>query len=173
MTTALFWFFALLTGGSALLTVFARDIVRMAVCLLFTLGGVAGVYFLLGSEFLAGVQLVVYVGGTLILIVFGVMLTSRSAHAHFRPTLAEVSLAITLAVVLMASLLLAYRDAGLLPATERAATASDTYPVRQLGQALLSDDLAPFELVSVILLVVMIGAAYLAKGRRRPTERSE
>ena len=67
-----------------------RNIVRTAVCLLFTLMGVAGLYFLLNAEFLAAVQLVVYAGGTLILIIFGVMLTSKSPFSRFEPRKIEV-----------------------------------------------------------------------------------
>src|SRR5207245_3961296 len=66
---ALFWIFAIMAGASALGVVISKNIVRMAVFLLFTLAGVAGLYFLLSAEFLAAVQLVVYAGGTLILII--------------------------------------------------------------------------------------------------------
>src|SRR3954465_14868754 len=97
--TALFWLFALMTGGSALGLVLSRNVVRMAVCLLFTLAGVAGLYFLLGAEFLAAVQLVVYAGGTLILIVFGVMLTSKSPFSRFEPKPGEVVVALAVAVL--------------------------------------------------------------------------
>src|SRR5688572_18490401 len=85
--TALFWLFAIMTGGSALCVVITRNVVRMAVSLLFTLAGVAGLYFLLNAEFLAAVQLVVYAGGTLILIIFGVMLTTKSPFSRFEPKL--------------------------------------------------------------------------------------
>src|SRR5436305_12825338 len=78
-TTAavLFYIFALMTAGSAVAVVVSRNVVRMAVALLFTLAGVAGLYFLLNAEFLAAGQLVVSAGGTLLLIVCGVMRTTR------------------------------------------------------------------------------------------------
>src|SRR6476661_3224156 len=100
----LFYLFAVLTGASALCVVVSRNIVRMSVALLFALSGVAGLFFLLQAEFLAAVQLVVYVGGTLILIVFGVMLTSKSPFSRFGPTKAEVAVAVALAAVLVATL---------------------------------------------------------------------
>src|SRR5438477_5472721 len=103
--TVLFYLFALMSGGSAVAVVLSRNVVRMAVSLLFTLAGVAGLYFLLNAEFLAAVQLVVYAGGTLILIVFGVMLTTRSPFARFEPKLGEIVIAITVAVVLLSALL--------------------------------------------------------------------
>src|SRR5687768_6641309 len=99
----LFWAMALLAGLSAMAVVISRNIVRMAVFLLFTLMGVAGLYFMLAAEFLAAVQLVVYAGGTLILIVFGVMLTSKSPSARFQPKPGEIVVAVSVgAVMLMA-----------------------------------------------------------------------
>src|SRR5258705_13796392 len=107
LNAALFWVFALMSGASALGVVMSKNIVRMAVFLLFTLAGVAGLYFLLSAEFLAAVQLVVYAGGTLILIIFGVMLTSKSPFSRFAPKPAEVMLALSIGLLLMFSLTLA------------------------------------------------------------------
>jgi len=164
LAAALFYLFATLSAAGALGVVISRNIVRTAVCLLFTLVGVAGLYVLLDSEFLAAVQLVVYVGGTLILIIFGVMLTSKSPFSRFEPKMAESVVAVTVGVVLFAALVMAIAGAHFGAARTDAV---QPYPVGALGQALLGDYLVPFELVSVVLLVVMIGAAYLARGRRR------
>ena len=161
----LFYAFAGLCAASALGVVLSRNIVRTAVCLLFTLVGVAGLYFLLEAEFLAAVQLVVYAGGTLILIIFGVMLTSKSPFSRFEPRLVEVVVGGTIAAILFVALVMAIRAAGFVP-PEWMET-QQQYPIGLLGQALLGDYLVPFELASVLLLVVMIGAAYLAKGRKR------
>jgi NADH:ubiquinone oxidoreductase subunit 6 (subunit J) len=163
VAAALFYLFATIAGASALGVVLSRNIVRTAVCLLFTLVGVAGLYFLLEAEFLAA-QLVVYVGGTLILIIFGVMLTSKSPFSHFEPKSGEVVIAIAACIVLFAALVMAIRSADFRP---QSLDTTQKYPVVALGQALLGDYLVPFELASIVLLVVMIGAAYLAKGRRR------
>src|SRR3954470_6459704 len=97
---ALFYLFAAMSVLSAIGVVVSRNIVRTAVGLLFTLIGVAGLYFLLNAEFLAAVQLVVYAGGTLILIIFGVMLTSKSPFSRFEPKLGEVILALSMGLVL-------------------------------------------------------------------------
>lgn len=174
MAAALFYIFAFLSGGSALGVVISRNIVRTAVFLLFTLTGVAGLYFLLSAEFLAAVQLVVYAGGTLILIVFGVMLTSKSPYARFEPTLGEVVIGVCIAAVMLIALVAAIVNTipdGKSPAFANHPLPADaTYPIDRLGIALLGDYLVPFELSSVLLLAVMIGAAFLAKGRR-PTHR--
>lgn len=162
----LFYLFALMAGGSALAVVLSRNIVRTAVFLLFTLAGVAGLYFLLDAEFIAAVQLVVYAGGTLILIIFGIMLTSKSPFSRFEPSAGEVVIAVMVGAVILASLILAI--VARFPAVEQV---EELHPsIAELGQALLGDYLIPFELASVLLLVVMIGAAYLAKARRRNRE---
>src|SRR5687767_13915874 len=105
----LFYVFAGMAGLAALGLVLSRNIVRSAVCLLFTLTGVAGLYFLLSAEFLAAVQLVVYAGGTLILIIFGVMVTSKSPFSRFEPKLDEVIVAVSISAILFIALVLAIR----------------------------------------------------------------
>jgi NADH-quinone oxidoreductase subunit J len=161
--TALFYIFALMSVLAAIAVVMSRNIVRTAVALLFTLIGVGGLYFLLHAEFLAAVQLVVYAGGTLILIIFGVMLTSKSPFSRFEPKLVEVIVSLSFATVMLIVL-----SAGILSTKfNQQPLGGGDYPVDKLGQALLGDFLVPFELSSVLLLVVMIGAAYLAKGRKR------
>jgi NADH-quinone oxidoreductase subunit J len=168
IATALFYAFALVMATSAICVALSQNIVRMAVSLLFTLAGVAGLYFLLSAEFLAAVQLVVYAGGTLILIIFGVMLTSKSPFSRLQPKRWEVAVAVALGTALLAVLIAGFHTMfssmqpadGPLPEGAR-------YPMEKLGQVLLGDYLVPFEVVSVLLLTVMIGAAYLAKARRR------
>src|SRR5881394_513007 len=105
LSATLFYLFALMSAVSAFGVVLSRNIVRTAVCLLFTLVGVAGLYFLLSAEFLAAVQLVVYAGGTLILIIFGVMLTSKSPFSRFEPKLAEIIIALSLGSILLVALI--------------------------------------------------------------------
>jgi NADH-quinone oxidoreductase subunit J len=164
----LFYLFALLTTLASLGVVISRNIVRMSVSLLFALVGVAGLFFLLQAEFLAAVQLVVYVGGTLILIVFGVMLTSNSPFSKFTPSRGEVAIAVLLAIILLSTLILALPSSHAPPAgaAHNAMDPTAPYPTTALGVALLGEYLLPFELASVLLLAVMIGAAYLAKARK-------
>ena len=170
VSVALFWIFAAMAGASALGVVISKNIVRMAVFLLFTLAGVAGLYFLLSAEFLAAVQLVVYAGGTLILIVFGVMLTSKSPFSRFGPKPGEIVISLAIGAVLMVSLVWGINRAVAAGVFGSDAYVAESYPMVALGQALLGDFLVPFEVASVLLLVVMIGAAYLAKARRREAE---
>src|SRR5471032_1676164 len=140
--TVLFYIFALMSVAAALWVVLSRNIVRTAVGLLFTLAGVAGLYFLLNAEFLAAVQLVVYAGGTLILIIFGVMLTSKSPFSRFEPKLQEIVIALSIGSILLVALIAA------IARTKFADNpiAAGGYPMDQLGQTLLGDYLVPFEL---------------------------
>src|SRR3954463_4520822 len=107
IAAALFYLFAGMAAVAALGLVISRNIVRSAVCLLFTLTGVAGLYFLLGAEFLAAVQLVVYAGGTLILIIFGVMLTSKSPFSRFEAKPGEVVIGVSITGIVLFALILA------------------------------------------------------------------
>ena len=90
----LFWIFAILAGGGAIGVVILQDIVRMAFSLIISLGSTAGPFFLLGADFVAATQLLVNVGGTLVLLIFGVMLTASGPfrrillavdHSHLAP----------------------------------------------------------------------------------------
>jgi NADH-quinone oxidoreductase subunit J len=162
--SVLFYLFALMTVGAALAVVISQNIVRTAVALLVALLGVAGLYLSLHAEFMAALQLVVYAGGTLVLIVFGVMLTNNSTHRLYKASRVEIVIAVGLAALLSVALISAILSAGFETQT---AVEPQAYPVLDLGQALLGDYLVPFEIISVLLLAVMIGAAYLAKARRR------
>jgi NADH-quinone oxidoreductase subunit J len=162
LEAALFYFVGSATLASAVGVVVSKSIVRTAMFLLFALIGVAGLFFLLNAEFLAAVQLVIYVGGTLILIIFGVMLTSSSPFTRWNPKRSELLIAVGVGGAMFVALVAAIVSAKWTIAAEP----GGAYPLTRLGTALLGEFLFPFELASVLLLVVMIGAAYLAKGRR-------
>src|SRR5213080_5303704 len=85
----LFWSIALVSGGCAVMVVVSQNIVRAATWLLFALGGTSGIFFLLGADFVGAVQLFVYVGGTLVLVVFGVMLTAQGPFINMKSGAAE------------------------------------------------------------------------------------
>lgn len=159
----LYLIFAGITVASAWMLVFSQNIVRMALYLLFTLGGVAGLYFLMNAEFLAAIQLVIYAGGTLILIVFGVMLTSKNPFMRLQTQLWERAVAIGLGVLLgiLMAVGISNTDIQQIPANEL----SQSHDIHAFGLALLSDFIVPFEVAAVLLLVVMIGAAFMARSR--------
>jgi NADH-quinone oxidoreductase subunit J len=150
-------------------------VVHAAVCLLATLVGVSLHFFLLGAEFLGAAQLIVYVGGTMVLVVFGVMLTSHGPLDRLRTPPAEWVVGGTLAAALFALLVTVSLDLGrarppvpglpdaALPGPGPLGNAFLGVPETPGGLAFL----LPFEVVSVHLLVVLVAAAYLARAKRR------
>ena len=161
----LFAAIAAATVLSALSVVFSRNIVRSAVWLLFTLIGVSLLYFLLGAEFVGATQLIIYVGGTMVLVVFGVMLTAQQQFLKIKTGPAEWAVGGLLAISLFGLLV----NVSLKMGEGRTTPATETLPgAGPLGVGFLTDYLLPFEIVSVHLLVVLIGAAYLARAKRRP-----
>lgn len=166
----LFYAFAALVVLSAWAIVVSQNIVRMSVYLLLTLAGAAGFYFMLACEFLAAVQLIVYVGGTLILILFGVMLTAKNPFVTFKPRGWEVFVGVGIAIALMGLLLFTKVTTALpvaaTPPVSGGARGPEGYTqIERIGHALLSTHVLPFEVAAVLLLVVMIGAAYMARKR--------
>jgi NADH-quinone oxidoreductase subunit J len=190
LSVILFAIVAAITACSALGVVLSRNIVRAAVWLLFTLIGVSLSYFLLGAEFLGAAQLIVYVGGTLVLVVFGVMLTAQAPSRALKTRPAEWAVGIVLGCLLLmlivnasvgASASLPPTAAGnehlpgagplglsFLGVTETAPYAELTGvpPETRIARSSVAYFL-PFEIVSMHLLVVLIGAAYLARAKRR------
>jgi NADH-quinone oxidoreductase subunit J len=155
------------TGLSALSVVLSRNIVRSAVWLLFTLVGVSLLYFLLGAEFVGATQLIVYVGGTMVLVVFGVMLTAQQQFLKIRTRPQEWVVGGVLAAALFVLLITVSLRLGEGRTSPPAQPMPGTGPI---GVGFLTTYLLPFEIISVHLLVVLIGAAYLARAKRRPRE---
>src|SRR5436305_11068554 len=107
LSSFLFWALGLLTAGCAIAVVVTQNIVRSATWLLFALGGTSGIFFLLGADFVATTQLLVYVGGTLILVVFGVMLTAQGPFITMKTSAAEWAVSLAVGIALYATLAVA------------------------------------------------------------------
>jgi NADH:ubiquinone oxidoreductase subunit 6 (subunit J) len=160
----LFYVFGGITMISALGVVFSTNIVRTATWLFGALGAVAVLFFLLLANLLGAIQLIVYAGGILVLIVFGIMLTSKSPWMRYDPKPVEVIVGCAVCLVLLIGLTTVLTQADW---AAGAKPADGVFPVAELGQALLTDYLLPFEVASVLLLAVMVGAAYLARPERK------
>lgn len=158
-----FYAFALLTVLSAFYVVFSRNIVHAGFSLLFTLFGVAGLYALLGADFLAVTQVIVYIGGILVLVLFTVMMTRIPRAGSGSRGLDRFVPAGIFALMLFALL---YK---VITGTTWAALAPETAvgTTARLGAEFLTRFVFPFEFVSVVLLVAMIGAAILIREPRR------
>jgi NADH-quinone oxidoreductase subunit J len=185
MSLYVFWLLAILTGLCAIATVVSQNIVRSATWLLFTLAGTSGIFFLLGADIVGAIQLLVYVGGTMVLVVFGVMLTAQGPFISMKTSGAEWAISMFAGIMLFAVLCfgtLAYSE----PRSEvsKPENPQDSHHSVTLGQGFMGMGvgpvykkttmgpervhyLLPFEIVSVHLLVVLIGAAYLARAKKR------
>ncbi|KAB2924725.1 MAG: NADH-quinone oxidoreductase subunit J [Bacteroidetes bacterium] len=163
-----FYFFAALTVGSAAVVVFSRNIVYAAFSLLFTFFGVAGLYVLLNADFLAVTQLMVYVGGILVLLLFGVMLTNTTLSVAIRSGSLHVLPASLLAAALAGMLGGLYWTAEWSVSVRASDIAAETTS-KEIGSAFITSHLLPFEVASVVLLVAIVGAAMMAR-RERTTE---
>src|SRR2546425_9940422 len=104
MAGVLFWLGAGFVGGSALMVVLTQNIVRAAAWLLFTLAGTSAVYFLLAADFVGATQLIVYVGGTLVLVVFGVMLTAQGPFVSLKTGAGEWAVATVVGLLFLSVL---------------------------------------------------------------------
>ena len=155
----IFYLFAAITVLSAFFVVTTRNIVYSAFYLLLTFFGVAGIYVLLGADFIAVTQLVVYVGGILILLLFGVMLTNKITNVQIKTGTIKIAPA-AVGVALLAGILFA----GLLNTNWK--TFNSEVPVsttHTLGLILLTQYGVVFELLGILLLIALIGAASMAR----------
>jgi len=165
--TVLFYVFALLTLGGGVLTITRRNAVHSAISLIVSLLGVAGLYLLQHAEFLFAVQIVLYVGGIMVLFLFVIMLVNLDQMAKERQFNGQW--AVALAAVLAVAAELAYflyrgRDAFRI-AEAPAAAAAQLGTVEQVADSLFSEYLLPFEIASVLLLVAVVGSVVMAKKR--------
>jgi NADH-quinone oxidoreductase subunit J len=148
--------------GSGLLAVTSRKIFRSAIWLLFSLVGIAGLYFWLQVEFIAAVQIIVYVGGIVILIIFSIFLTQESGKEMPKP-LAKRTILSALAAIFGFGFTYNLIDKYGFQAT---GTKPFTVSVSDIGTQMLSTAehgyILPFEVVSMLLLAAMIGCIVIA-----------
>lgn len=159
----IFYLLAALTIGSALIVALSRNLVYSAFALLGAFMGVAGLYAFLAADFVAVIQVMLYIGGILVLILFAVMLTHRIADVDVsNRTVGRLPAALMLAVV-----------AGLMGVcVGQAPWAQHAEPVVEpttsgIGEAFLGPYVLPFELASIVLLVALIGAVVVSRKELR------
>jgi NADH-quinone oxidoreductase subunit J len=162
MTTAFFFLFTGFVVAAALVVVLGRNLVHSAIALIFTFFGVAALYVLLDAEFLAAVQVLIYIGGITILLLFAIMLTSRLSPRGMEIFNKQVLPAALITGGILFALLyaawLGIRPAGPPPPFLDSTTS--------LGTMFLTSHVLPFEVASVLLLVAMVGAILLARKDR-------
>ena len=165
----IFYLLATLTLGSALMAVMSRQIFRAAIYLLFSLIGIAGIYFWLQYEFIAAVQIVVYVGGIVVLIIFSIFLTQQAGEQlprqnWIRKLFSALAVFCGFALVLLQIVNHEF--------TINNSVINDA-SVATIGRQLLDVDknglALPFEVISILLLAAMIGCIVIAM-RNKPTD---
>ncbi len=158
-TIAAFYLLAAFMTASALGVALANNIVYSAFALMGALLGAAGIFVLLGADFLGVVQLLVYVGGILVLSLFAIMLTHRIADVHVsNRSVGRGAATVLVGLVLVGLIRVAVRATWV--TTDVAAPIPTTYGV---GTAFLTDFVLPFEVASLVLLVALIGAVMVSR----------
>jgi NADH-quinone oxidoreductase subunit J len=155
----IFWVFAVLTVGAAAVVVFARSLIHSAFALLLTFFGIAGFYVMLGADFLGAVQLLVYVGGILVLLLFGVMLTHKLYDLDLKSELTQLVPGLIVSIGLFGVLLgTALRTPWAVGAGRAPAPTT-----LEIGRQFMGRYLLPFEAASVLLLLALVGAAMIVR----------
>jgi NADH-quinone oxidoreductase subunit J len=160
--TIIFYLLALLTLVSGFMSVTSRQLFRSAIYLLFSLIGIAGIYFWLQYEFIAAVQIVVYVGGIVVLIIFSIFLTHQAGEKMQKPEIKNQFTGGIAAFCTMALIIVQLYKHSFTPSTLKAIEPS----VSNIGTQMLGTETGgyalPFEVVSILLLAALIGCIVIA-----------
>lgn len=168
MDTAFFYFFALLVLGGAILTITRRSAIHSAICLIVSLIGVAGLYLLQQAEFLFAVQIILYIGGIMVLFLFVIMLVNLDEQAKERQFNGQWWIALACVLVVGAQVFYFLRKGSASfqfakPAEIGAGLVKGN--TEMIADALFSEYLLPFEIASLLLLVAVVGSVVMAKKR--------
>ncbi len=166
----LFALFTILVVGGSLMCVFEPSVVRSAFCLVGTFGGTAGLFLLLGADFLAMSQLLIYVGGILALLLFGVMLTP--------PDLSERRLPRVLGGLAAVGVIVAFfvgKVAGVARWVQTPQLKAPVSRTEEIGVGFLAANeyMIAFELAAVVLTVALVAAVYIARRRKEDLTENE
>lgn len=164
----IFYLFVAITVLSAGVVVLSNKLTYSVFALLFTFFGVAGLYVFLEADFLAAVQLLIYVGGVLVLLLFGVMLTNKITDVR----ISQASINRVMGGLLSLGMfgILAY--VAITTVWKSSGNRTITETVHTIGTLFMTKWLLPFEVASVLLLAALIGAAMLARRSQSPRESS-
>lgn len=164
-----FYVLATVTVLAGAVTAFSRNLVTAAFALFIALMGLSGLFVMLGSDFLAVVQVVVYVGGILTLLLFGILLTNRNiGQVSGIEESSDRTPSLILGLMLLGGLLIGIlsTDWMFVTAPPEAVAATAWSPkISDIGALLLSRHLLAFELAGMLLLAALLGAAYLVRRR--------
>ena len=157
--TVAFWSLAVVLVGSALAVVLSKNLFHSVLWLALALTGTAGVFLLLDAEFLAAVQLLLYAGGIVTIVVFAIVVTERLVGERITQTSRRITAGAVISLALIALIVNAITRQPL--ATVREPLPSDL--TRTIGESILTRFVLPFELLGVLMLAAMLGAVYFAR----------
>jgi NAD(P)H-quinone oxidoreductase subunit 6 len=163
VTLAVFYALAALSVLSAIITAFSRNIVYAAFALFGAFAGVAGLYVLLGADFLFIIQVFIYIGGILVVTIFAVMLTQGVADVNVSNRAVGVLPALAITMIAGAVMLYAVTRTGWM----RGVAAPPLPTTYGIGNAFLGDYLLPFEIASIVLLAALVGAIVISRQATR------
>lgn len=156
----IFYVFAAVTVLSAAFVVFSKNIIYSAFSLLFTFFGVAALYVFLSADFIAVTQIVVYVGGILVLLLFGVMFTNSVMSTELKTDVMHFVPGLILTALFIGGMLYTFYTTGdWMPGQVQLHESV----VERIGFETMSRYMLPFEMASIVLLVALLGAAFLAR----------
>lgn len=156
----LFYLFAAITVIPAIFVVFSKNIIYSAFSLLFTFFGAAAIYVFLNADFIAVTQIVVYVGGILVLLLFGVMFTNKVTQVKLKTDVLNFGPGLVIMLAILGSILYVFYYRAKWVTKPEQITGS---VVERIGYETMSTYVLPFEIASIVLLIALIGAAYLAR----------
>ena len=162
LVTIAFYFFGILIIVSGAVVVLSKNVMHSAFALLFTLFSVAGVYVLLSADFLAITQMMIYIGGILVLIIFGIMLTTHITGVDIKSgRIGKLNILIAgiLTAIIAVSLIVVFSTTSWY--LSESETVDST--INRIGNELLTNYLLAFEAASMLLLIAIIGAAFIAR----------
>ena len=159
LEVAAFWAFAIVLVGSALAVVLSKNLFHSVLWLALALTGTAGVFLLLNAEFLAGVQILLYAGGIVTVVVFAIVVTERLVGVRLSQTNRHVVRGAIAAGVFLTLILGWIRRSPDLPPPPP----TEVDVTRSIGSTLLTQYVLPFELLGVLLVIALIGASYFAR----------
>jgi NADH-quinone oxidoreductase subunit J len=154
-----FWSLAVVLVGSALAVVLSKNLFHSVLWLALALTGTAGVFLLLEAEFLAAVQLLLYAGGIVTIVVFAIVVTERLVGERITQTNRRITAGAVTSLALIALVVNAILRQPL--ATAREPLTADL--TRTIGESVLTRFVLPFELLGVLMLAAMLGAVYFAR----------